>query len=119
MFEICRDLAYLGDFLLLTEEMLGARTVSLLRNLLKIDNERAMGTDFFSGAKSEIRNSFAAYLSNHPDIWSLLVAFFTKLALKREEFVEENILILETALISENENVRYHALLALEDLCSL
>lgn len=47
------------------------------------------------------------------------MAFFTKLSLKREEFVEENILILENALISQNENVRYHALVALEDLCSL
>lgn len=43
MFEVCRDFSYMGDFLLLTEETLGERTVSLLRNILKIDNARAMG----------------------------------------------------------------------------
>lgn len=46
MFEICRDLSYLADFLLLTEETLGERTVTLLRNILKIDNARAMGISF-------------------------------------------------------------------------
>lgn len=46
MFEICRDLSYLGDFLLLTDEMLGERTVSLLRHCLKIDDERMNGISF-------------------------------------------------------------------------
>lgn len=39
-FEVCRDLSYLGDFLLLTDETLGERVISLLRNVLRIDDER-------------------------------------------------------------------------------
>lgn len=119
MFEICRDLSYLGDFLLLTDETLGERTVSLLRNILKIENDRAMGNYFICIAKKTNKKYFTGYLNNHPDIWSLLLIFFTKLTLKHEEFLDQNIIALESAFVFENENVRYHALLALEDLCSL
>lgn len=48
MFEVCRDLSYLGDFLLLSDESLGERTVSLLQNVLNINNDRAMCNVFIS-----------------------------------------------------------------------
>lgn len=37
-FEICRVVAYVGDFLLITKQKLSPGTITLLRNILQPDN---------------------------------------------------------------------------------
>lgn len=119
-FEICRLAAYVGDLHLITDQKLSPGTVTLLRNILKPDSVGNAGkTNTIT--KQEILTNYIllVYLNSNAEVWSYCISFHTKLSLKDEMLIDENVAILETALKTTNEQVRYHALRSLEDICAL
>lgn len=101
-FEICRDAVYAGDFLLQIEHNLPKEIETSLRNLLTSKTP-----------------SHQAYLTNNPKIWSYLITLHTKMALKDSELVDECIGILEKALTSDEDDLKYHAIRCMQDVCEM